>query len=365
MVRQLKEEDVVSWVGNMVSGVLAKLPENAVVVVTRLRSMGDTVLTTPALSLLKRARPDLRIVMVVERPFDVLLSGNRDIWRILPVTKTATGIGLLRAIIQIRRLQPTLCLNLHGGTTSAFLTIFSGAHLRVGFGHFRFQFSYNISVPSAQQVLRRNPDDPVHTAEHHASAIFYLGAPESKIPGAVLQAEPSRRDRPYAVVHAAASYSTKQWPARRFRQVGTFLRRVYGLEPVVIVGPGEGAILPELDDFTCLDSLSIDELKSLLSGAQIFVGNDSGPAHVAAAFDVPSVVIFGSSNSAVWGPWRTRHVVVETPWDCKPCPGDRCDAFDEPRCILSVEAAFVEAAIAKLFAGAPRPARGQTVVALQ
>ena len=345
----------------MASGILAQLPENAVVAVIRLRSLGDTVLTTPALALLKRARPDLRIAMAVERPFDALLKGNPDIWRVLPMPAKAGGRGLFGALRQIRKLRPELCLNLHGGATSAWLTALSGARIRAGFGHFHFRFLYNVGIPRAQQVLRRGFDDPVHTAEHHASAVFHLGAPVSDIPRAVLRAEPSPRDRPYAVVHVTASYFTKQWATERFRRMGAFLRRAHGLESIMIAGPGEGSVLAELGDFTCLDGLSIDDLKSLLAGAELFVGNDSGPAHVAAAFGVPCVVIFGSSDSGVWGPWKTRRVIVETPWDCKPCPGDRCYAFDEPRCILSVEVASVEAAIAKLLAGAPRPAQGQSV----
>ena len=359
-VRTLSAEDIVPEASSMVSGTLAELSENAVVVVIRLRSLGDTVLTTPALSLLKRARPDLRIAMVVERPFDALLTGNPDIWSVLPVNEKVGGTGLFGAIRQIRKLRPELCLNLHGGATSAWLTVFSGARVRAGFGHFRFQFIYNVAIRRAQQVLRRGSDDPVHTAEHHASAIFHLGAHESEIPRAALRAEPSRRDLPYAVLHVTASYFTKQWPTERFRQIGTFLRQ-HGIEPIMIAGPGEGSVLAQLGDFTCLDSLSIEDLKSLMADAELFVGNDSGPAHVAAAFGVPCVVIFGSSNSAVWGPWRTGHEIVETPWDCKPCPGDRCYAFDEPRCILSVEVVSVEAAIAKLLTGAPRPAEGRSV----
>jgi hypothetical protein len=52
----------------------------------------------------------------------------------------------------------------------------------------------------------------------------------------------------------------------------------------------------------------------------------------------------------VWGPWGGKGEVVETQWDCKPCPGDRCYAFDEPRCILSVMPDAVEAAIARALA---------------
>jgi ADP-heptose:LPS heptosyltransferase len=52
------------------------------------------------------------------------------------------------------------------------------------------------------------------------------------------------------------------------------------------------------------------QVKSLLSGAQLFVGNDSGPAHIAAAFGVPVVVLFGSSDPVTWAPWRTESQVL-------------------------------------------------------
>jgi ADP-heptose:LPS heptosyltransferase len=51
-------------------------------------------------------------------------------------------------------------------------------------------------------------------------------------------------------------------------------------------------------------------LKAVLANAALFVGNDSGPAHMAAAFGVPSVVIFGSSDAEIWGPWRTAGEAV-------------------------------------------------------
>ena len=166
-------------------------------------------------------------------------------------------------------------------------------------------------------------------------------------------------EKPYAVFHVTAAYFTKQWAPEPFRETAAFVRDQYGLEPVIIAGPGEEAIFEEFTDFRCVGGLPLRELKSLLAGAGLFVGNDSGPAHVAAAFGVPSVVVFGSSNSAVWRPWQTPSAVVETPWDCKPCAGDRCYAFDEPRCILSVKASEVEAAIRGLLPEATSTRRTQ------
>ncbi len=332
----------------MPTGVLAQLSLGATVVVIRLRSLGDTVLTTPALALLRRARPDLRIVVAVETPFDTVLDGNPDITAVLPVNRKAGLAERLTTLRSIRGNRPELCLNLHGGPTSSWLTALSGARYRAGFAHFRQRRAYNIHIPGPHGILGRAEGAPVHTAEHLASAIFHLGAPRTEIPGASLAASPPARRDPYAVFHVTAAYFTKQWPVERFRRIAGYVQKELSLEPIMIAGPGEGAVFEHLRGFTCLDNLDVRLLKSLLAGARLFVGNDSGPAHIAASFGVPCVVIFGSSNSTHWRPWKAPHAVVETPWDCKPCPGDRCYAFDEPRCILSVEARTVEQAISEL-----------------
>ncbi len=84
-----------------------------------------------------------------------------------------------------------------------------------------------------------------------------------------------------------------------------------GLEPVFI-----GAAADDLSPFRAYRTIAgapLSEIKTLLSTASLFVGNDSGPAHMAAAFGVPEVVIFGNSDPAIWGPWRTVSQVITAP----------------------------------------------------
>ena len=331
---------------------LQQLSPEASVVVIRLRSAGDTVLTTPALRLLKAARPDLHVTVVMDAPLAGLLEGSPDVDRVLAVERGRT----LDAIQKIRVEKPELCLNLHGGVSSAWMTLFSGAKLRVGYGHYPKKFVYNLLVPRAQEILGRSAKAAVHTAEHHASAMFYLGVERSEIPAARLYAPSSQRAERYAVIHVAASYATKVWPIERYVRLAETLQIDMGIRPVIIAGPGADHLLEAFPRETeKKPHQSIEQLKSLIGGARLFVGNDSGPAHIAAAFGVPSVVLFGSSSSQLWGPWRNRHEVVETPWDCKPCPGDRCYAFDQPRCILSIERGAVEEAIRRVLGEKPRP----------
>ncbi len=327
----------------MPTGIVSDLPEGANVVVLRVRSLGDIVLSTPALSLLKQARPDLRITVVLADSFRGLLEGNPDVSREL--IHGSGRFSTFKTLRAIRELKPALCLDLYGKTWTSRWTGLSGARFRAGFGHVRESFAYGIKIPRAQGILGRAEDAPVHTAEHLASAMFHLGVPLTHVPRAKLHAGPQRRERPHAVLHVAALFATKEWPLDRFRAIGEFIEKRCGLEPVFVSAPGRGEMFAALGGFTCLDNLSLSELTSLIAGARLFVGNDSGPADVAAAFGVPTVAIFGSSDSRIWRPWRTVGAVVETEWDCKPCKGDRCYEFDEPRCILSVEGSQVEKAI--------------------
>src|SRR6202030_2996916 len=65
--------------------------------------------------------------------------------------------------------------------------------------------------------------------------------------------------------------------------------------------------------YRCVAGASLSEIKSLLAGASLFIGNDSGPAHMAAAFGVPSIVLFGPSDCDVWSPWKTDAAVLKSP----------------------------------------------------
>jgi len=280
--------------------VLERLPAGSRIAVIRLRSLGDCVLTTPALALLKAHRPDLRIAVVVEDRFRAVLEGNPDIERIVPPQAAA-----------LLRWRPRMVLNLHGGTRSMALTMAAGVLIRAGFAHHRYSFLYSDKIPRAQEIL--GEERPVHTAEHIASAMFWMGVPRYPIPGAKLAAgiPPEIARGGYAVLHPFASEAAKTWPASRFAKIALHLRNACGLEPVFVAGPDDDT--RPFEGFRVWRGAPLEDVKSLMAGAQIFVGNDSGPAHIAAAFGVPVVAIFGASNPVTWAPWRTEARVLTSP----------------------------------------------------
>jgi heptosyltransferase-3 len=263
-----------------VGNVLDRLPPGSRIAVIRLRSLGDCVLTTPALALLKQYRPDLKITVMVEPRFEAVFEGNPDV--------DAVSASAVRA---------DLALNFHGGTRSMLLTL--GSRLRAGFGHHRYSFIYSDRIPRAQEIL--GVERAVHTAEHLASAMFWMGVPRAEIPRAKLVAGAAGES--CAVIHPFASAPDKTWGAERFVEVARKLQN-----PVILAGPNDD--VAPFTSFRVWKNEPLARVKSLMAGAWVFVGNDSGPAHVAAAFGVPVVVLFGSSDPVTWGPWRTESQVL-------------------------------------------------------
>src|SRR5579872_7007931 len=112
-------------------------PESRVTVI-RLRSLGDCVLTTPALALLKSFRPDLKITVAVEPRFSAVFEASPD------VDHVVSGEKLLS-----EGLKADLVLNLHGGTRSMLVTLAARARYRAGFAHHTWSKLYNVPIPRA------------------------------------------------------------------------------------------------------------------------------------------------------------------------------------------------------------------------
>ena len=230
-------------------------------------------------------------------------------------------------------------------------------------------------IPDAKLFLGQST---VHTAELQAAAFFHLGMPRRDVPRARIFVQAQHQawwekkraslgismGREYALVHPTALYATKQWAPDNFARAGTLLEREKGLVPIYSCGPGESTVLDAVEKASGatvhrLEGAGLGEFAAALAGARLFLGNDSGPAHMARALGRPTVVIFGSSSSLIWGPWPRPGSddekqsepgaeparVVQNSYDCNPCPGDRCYKFVQPECILSIKFEQVQAAI--------------------
>ncbi len=283
------------------------------VLLVRLRSIGDTVLMTPCISTIKRWRSDVEVDVLLEPFCAPLLESHPGVSRVVEVGRSLGS--RLRCARTLRATGYDVAINLNGGTSASLLGFTSGARARVGFSGYQFPRLSNCRVTSSHDVWRRTS---VHTVEHQLALVAGIGIPTTADEPTTLVPSDAARESvrrrlssaglepgAYAVFHPDATFESKRWPADRFAALVPLLESRFGLRAVVIgidtdlvgrAAGGKGVAMPDL---------TLAETMALLESAAVFVGNDSGPAHMAAALRRPVVVIFGPSNVELWRPWST------------------------------------------------------------
>jgi predicted lipopolysaccharide heptosyltransferase III len=334
------------------------------VLVVRLRSIGDTVLATPSLHALRRFLPHARIDVLLEDWVAPLLEGSDDVDRVLTVRRKSQS-SRLRVARQLRAEGYDVAYNLHGGSTAALLMRASGAKHRVGYADYAYASLHNHAAPPSAELWGR---EKTHSAEQQLALLGWTGVPVTDRPASRLVVTSAAASvveqrlneeaklspgQPFALIHPAAAFDTKTWAAVNFARVVEHLA-ARGLASVAVAGPGEERVIDEVRAHTAaplagFNDLSLPELTALAARSSIFVGNDSGVAHIAAAVGTPQVVVFGSSNVAHWRPWTAApSEVVREEMPCAPCPGYTCAEFDAPECIRRVPVERVVAAVERV-----------------
>lgn len=333
------------------------------VLLIRLRSIGDTVLSTPSLFALKRFVPHAEIDILVEDWVAPVLDQHPYVDKVMVLDRRGGFSARARVARQIRATGYDVVYNLHGGTTATFLTRATGARHRVGYKTYQYAQLHNHQAPPSS-LLWGEPK--THSVEQQLALLGWTGVPVSDRPrthlavtataaasvARQLAAAGLNNERPLALIHPAAAFATKQWATENFARVAEFVTE-RGFAPVAIASPKEQETIKTLLDAASVSIASLDlslpEVAALAARAQIFIGNDSGIAHIAAAVGTPSVVIFGSSNIAHWSPWnKAAAEVVYEAMPCQPCHGYFCEKFPQPECILRVPVDRVVTAIDKV-----------------
>ncbi len=146
------------------------------------------------------------------------------------------------------------------------------------------------------------------------------------------------RPRPLVVLHIGAGMSAKRWPAEHWRELACRLIYTYDARVALVGGREDASAAQEVlgkrelpSTLNWVGQLNVVELAALLQVADLFIGADSGPAHLAAAVQTPVVALFsGTNDPRQWKPCGERVAVVRHETQCSPCHRERCPWGDHP-----------------------------------
>jgi lipopolysaccharide heptosyltransferase II len=350
--------------------------------------IGDVVFTTPAIRALRRHFPESQITYLVEDQAAPVVAGSPDLDEVIVIPLT---FGLRRIVDdfqigrQLRHRQFDVVIDFHGGPRASWLAWLTGAPKRIGYTVVGRSWMYTHAVDRPRALRAR------HSVENQWDLLEPLGVPRfNRALDPVNMVETAKaRERvelmlasagvphnaPLVVLHVSAGNPFRRWPLEHFAETAASLVARDPQRYVVLTsGPSEAeaadrvgqlarqALAADLGGHVArCGEFALDELKSLVARAAVYIGGDSGPLHIAATTDTAIVGIYGPTLPARSAPWRDPAIATESvelhDLSCRPCDQRVC-VHGDFRCLSRITAGMVveaaELALAAAEAGQSR-----------
>jgi heptosyltransferase-2 len=298
----------------------------AQILVVRLSSLGDVVLTTPVLAGIKSSWPGARVTVLTKKQFGPVFLGNPHVDEIVVFEDR----GVWGWILEIRRRRFDVLVDLHDTIRSRLWSFFSGAAERV---------RYDKRSAARRRLVWLKKDSPRlldGIVDRYGESLSPLGisledrtprlyfSPEERLSSAW---ENRLGTGPFIALAPGALHATKRWFPDRFSEAAHRLSLQTGY-PIVLLGaqadvPAAEAVLRTLPGpvQSLVGKTSLREMMCVLRKCALLISNDSGAMHVGAALGVPTVALFGPTVKAFgFFPTGKGTTVVEVPsLDCRPC----------------------------------------------
>jgi heptosyltransferase-2 len=309
------------------------------ILVMRYRFIGDTVLTIPFLRNLRTAEPDAEITWMVAHGSSDVVKGNPYVDAMLfwdPVTIHADSRGTHRTLaaklaflrdVRSRRFDKVYVLK--RSFSSALIAWLSGAPERVGFDTEGRGFlltkrvAYRHDCHEVKNFLAVLRTDDVPVLDDYLET--WNTAEETEKAERLLTANGIRAGERIALVHPFSAVTERGWPLENFAALAGRLSRETGCRVIIAGGPKDVETFRHVRHLfgdsiiDLVGSCSLRETIAVLKRCALFVGNDSGIMHLAAAAGVPLVALFGPQSPVKFGPWGKRATVVYKALPCSPC----------------------------------------------
>jgi len=308
--------------------------------------IGDCVTALPAVRRLREIFPNARISILAApntRPIWSLVDGVEEVipFQFFHARSAEGQVEITEAELADlrRRLVPhrfDLAIDLRKSPDSRRLLQQTGARFRAGFGH-------QTEFPWLDICLEWEGDPKFHPKHSHVSedllrlvqAVELACQADRSV--VVRRPGPSPlppdlaarlRERRVVALHPAAGTPTREWPASSFAQLIDLLVGEFDVDVAIIGGGGDQDVVDAILAATrradrvvsLLDAIPLDRLADFLAGCALFVGNNSGPSHLAAAVGIPTVAVHsGVIASEEWGPSGLAGAAVRKDMSCAPC----------------------------------------------
>ena len=323
------------------------------ILIIQLRRIGDVIMTTPVIEVLRNNFPEAHIDFLVEKQGAEILANNPY----LTTIHTYDSSRPLQWISKIRSLQYDWVLDFLCNPRSAVITALSKAPVRAGFsyGMRKWAYNYRVPVPRKRQSIIKNKLELLEhfnvKLTHHGSAMF-LADEEKKYADEFLKKNIVFQGRPIIGIAPGSRRLTRQWPAEYYARLCDTLMSVHNYNILLLWGPGDEGVVEKIrqsmkDDPIIPPLLSLRHLGAVTSRCATVIANSNGPMHIAEALHVPTLTIYGPNDPVSWKAGNVDHAFMRAEEvSCIGCSKNVCD--NDLACMHAITPDMVEQECKKL-----------------
>ncbi len=299
--------------------------------------LGDTIMATPAIENLYNSYPNAKITILGSFVSTQVLKAHPRVDRVVIDKTKSRGIRLLNVIKLSKELETY--------------------DLAISFRSHFYSKLLLMLTKSKRRYIYKSPKNSIHQVEKYSNFI-------DNVVGKNLTPSKLRLDyraisytKPTLGINPGASYgSAKRWYPDKFAKVALSLSDKY--EIIIFGGSNEIDIAKDIESSLQAQGVrnvqnlagktTIEELCSAIGGLNLFITGDSGPMHIATAYQIPTIAIFGPTKWKETSPWKNpKSKIVRHNLECSPCMKRTCP-LKHHECMRGIEANEVLEAIKKL-----------------
>lgn len=303
------------------------------ILIIRFSSIGDIILASPLIRLLRKKFPHAEIDIIVFKEFEELVSSNPNINHVILFDRKTGLRGFLELSKRIRKRRYDLVIDIHKKLRSFFICLISGAKLKLSYPKYSFLrfllIKFKINLYSNTPFVANNYLKAIERfgVEDDGEGLeFYIAPSKETAILELLRIEGVSKTDVLIGIAPGAYWYTKRWPKERFIELSNLLIQRKNARIIIFGGKNEIELSNEIaislidKPIVVAGKLSLMETAALLKRCKLLITNDTGVMHISASVKTPVVAIFGPTVKEFgFYPYRVRNRVISKSLPCKPC----------------------------------------------
>ncbi len=310
------------------------------ILVIKLDHLGDVLLATPVFSNLRRAYPAANIHALVGEWGEVGLRNHPDVDKILRYNarffrrlgNPKSQCKALTVLSLLRQQKYDLVIDLRGDWFTALFALMKPTRCRLDYAWLQVANKLGLARFTGLHQLERNLD-LLRMADIPTSCklpAFHTTDDDRKWVDNFLRESEILPNRPLIIIHPGSPISLKRWRTERFAAIADWLIKQNNAQIFFVGTRDEAHIISTVQrqmhgkSINLAGATTVSQLAELLKRCHLFLGNDSGPMHVAAAVGTQTIGLYGPGDPARFGPIGSNCLAVRRQLHCPPCMGTVC-----------------------------------------